>query len=207
MARLVECVTAIRALLAGREVSHRGLVSVDQARLYVRPREVPPLYAAAISPETAEWAGAWADGLVTVARPSEELARVVEAFRRGGGAGKPLLLQSQVSYAPTQEQAAAEAFARWPNAGLPAPLLAELRLPAEVDLALASVRPEDVAANVRVSSDPAQHLRWLLDDAELGFDAVYVHNVAADQRAFIEMYAEHVLPAVVAQAGSRAHAR
>lgn len=194
MARLLECVEVIRRLLAGDEVSHRGAVTVEQARLYVRAPERPPLYAAAISAETAEWAGSWADGLITVVAPQEEMARVVEAFERGGGRGKPLLLQTQVSYAATDEQAAAEAYERWPNSALPAALLADLRLPSDLDLALANTRAEDVAAKVRVSSDPSQHIEWLREAEALGFETTYVHNVATDQRAFIEMYSKHVLP-------------
>ena len=36
-ARLLECVQVLRALLAGETVSHRGLVTVDRARLWSRP--------------------------------------------------------------------------------------------------------------------------------------------------------------------------
>ena len=36
-ARLRECVDVIRALLAGEEVSHDGLVTVDRARLWTLP--------------------------------------------------------------------------------------------------------------------------------------------------------------------------
>src|SRR5690606_33219597 len=106
-----------------------------------------------------------------------------------------LLLQTQVSYAATDEEAAAEAHERWPNSALPAPLLADLRLPSDIDLALSNTRPEDVVGKVRVSSDPAQHVEWLREAAALGFETTYVHNVASDQRAFIEMYSESVLPA------------
>jgi len=41
-ARLRECVEVIRALLAGKEVSHDGLVRVDRARLWTRPDSPPP---------------------------------------------------------------------------------------------------------------------------------------------------------------------
>ena len=42
-ARLRECVEVMRALLAGEEVSHDGLVRVDRARLWTLPAEPPPL--------------------------------------------------------------------------------------------------------------------------------------------------------------------
>ena len=41
--RLRECVDVIRALLAGEEVSHNGLITVDHARLWTRPEHLPPL--------------------------------------------------------------------------------------------------------------------------------------------------------------------
>ena len=54
-ARLRECVDVIRALLAGEEVSHDGLVTVDRARLWTLPEQPPPLFGAAVSPQTAGW--------------------------------------------------------------------------------------------------------------------------------------------------------
>jgi probable non-F420 flavinoid oxidoreductase len=200
MRRLEECAQIIRRLVCGEEVTHKGLVTADQARLYVRAPEPPRIYAAAISAETAEWAASWADGMITVARPPEELQKVVEAFRRGGGDGKPMLLQAQVSYAPTYEQALAEAVERWPNAAVPAEVLAELRLPSLLEAATAHVHPDDVAASVRVSANLEDHVRWLQDDAALGFEVEYVHQVARDQQAFLEAYGRDVLPRVAAAA-------
>ncbi len=72
-ARLRECVDIMRALFAGEEVSHDGLVTVDRARLWTRPEVAPPLIAAAVSPQTAEWAAGWADGLATVLQPIDTL--------------------------------------------------------------------------------------------------------------------------------------
>src|SRR5690606_13205379 len=96
--RLAESAAVMRGLLAGEEVSHRGLVTVDRARLWSLPERPPPLLGAAVSAETAGWLGGWADGLATVNQPRERLRRVVDAFREGGGAGKPMLLQVHVSW-------------------------------------------------------------------------------------------------------------
>jgi len=51
--RLVECVTIIRRLLHGEEVSHEGLVHVNRARLWTLPEIVPDLIGPAVTPETA----------------------------------------------------------------------------------------------------------------------------------------------------------
>src|SRR5690349_8652846 len=76
--RLLECVTIIRALLAGEEVSHSGHVTVDRARVWTLPEKQPDLVAAAVSAETAGWAAAWADGLATVNRSDQALRAVLD---------------------------------------------------------------------------------------------------------------------------------
>src|SRR3954471_13259911 len=72
-ARLRECVDVIRALLAGEEVTHDGLVTVDRAKLWTLPDEPPALIAPAVTPPTARAGAAWADGLVTVNQAPDRL--------------------------------------------------------------------------------------------------------------------------------------
>jgi coenzyme F420-dependent glucose-6-phosphate dehydrogenase len=83
-ARLKESVDVMRALFAGEMVTHHGLVTVEDACLYTRPAEPPPIVGAAVTPETARWVGSWADALITIAGPRGEM-REVDAFREGGG--------------------------------------------------------------------------------------------------------------------------
>lgn len=52
-ARLLECVEVMRALLAGEEVTHDGLIRVDRAKLWSLPTEAPALVGAAVSAQTA----------------------------------------------------------------------------------------------------------------------------------------------------------
>ena len=79
-------------------MTHHGLVvCVEEAKLYSRPATPPLILGAAVTEATAEWLGSWANGLITLSRPPEKLRRVVDAFHRGGGEGKPLLLKVQLS--------------------------------------------------------------------------------------------------------------
>ena len=59
------------------------------------------------------WRGSWADGMITVALPGGKLGRVVDAFRAGGGAGKPMCLQVVLSFAPSEDEG--EAFVAAPR--------------------------------------------------------------------------------------------
>jgi alkanesulfonate monooxygenase SsuD/methylene tetrahydromethanopterin reductase-like flavin-dependent oxidoreductase (luciferase family) len=62
--RLKECVAIMRALWAGDEVQHAGLVRVERAKLYTRPQQPPMLLAAALTADTAQWAASWAESRV-----------------------------------------------------------------------------------------------------------------------------------------------
>jgi probable non-F420 flavinoid oxidoreductase len=195
-ARLAECVAVIRALLAGEEVTHHGLVRVDRARLWTRPAVPPPLLGAAVTEETARWVGGWADGLATIHRPPDRLRRVTEAFREGGGEGKPMVLQAHISWAPTEEEALLIAHDQWRTNLFGPPVCWDLEMVEHFDEAARHVRPEDVRAGVLVSSDPAQHVAWIEEAAALGFDEVNLHHVGQEQGPFIEAFGRHVLPAL-----------
>ena len=193
-ARLLECVSIIRALLAGECVQHQGEVTASQARLYTLPAQQPKLFAAAITSETAAWAGSWADGLITVYQGEGRMEETVAAFRNFGGEGKPVFLQAQHAFAPTYEEALEEAVREWRQCVVSNSVITDLRFPEQIDEASALATANDVAARVRISADPGQHLAWLCEYEELGFDAVYVHNVSRRQREFIEAFGQHVLP-------------
>jgi probable non-F420 flavinoid oxidoreductase len=196
-ARLLECVEVIRALLRGEEVTHDALVKVDRARIWSLPAEAPPLYGAAVSEETARTVGHWADGLITVRRPVEELRPVIDAFRVGGGEGKPVAVQVHVSWAEDDATALAIAHDQWRSGVLGPELAWDLELPAQFDAATEHVRPDDVERSVLVSSDTGRHVKWLLELAELGVDEIALHHVGQEQDRFIETFAEHVLPEVI----------
>lgn len=194
-ARLREACDVIRALWAGETVTHRGHVVVEEAKLYDRPGDPPRIVGAALSPETAEWMGGWADGLITVAGPRETMRRTVDAFRRGGGEGKPVFLQAQLSFAGTEEAALRGAWEQWRTVKLPSAVLADLRLPSQFDAVGEGVRPDEVKALMRVSADVERHLEWLRGDVEMGFEEIHLHCVhVEEQERFIDVFGEKVLP-------------
>ena len=120
---------------------------------------------------------------------------IVDAFNASGGEGKPLFLQVALSYAPTDAEAVQAAHDQWRHSVLPPHVLAELATPADFDRACAHASPSDVSAVVRTSSNIEQHIDWLHRDLELGFERVYLHNVArAFQDHFIDACGSRVLP-------------
>jgi len=197
-ARLLECAEVIRALLNGERVTRRGQVHTVEAQLYTRPATPPPLYGAAVTPETAELVGGWSDGLLTVGADPKRVRGVADAFRRGGGGGKRLLVQVAVSWAESEAEALEQAHAQWRYNVLGGDVNWTLRTPAEFDTATRLVRPEDMRASVLVSADLERHAAWIAEYREIGCDEIYLHNVGTNQRAFIEAFGERVLPQALA---------
>ena len=193
-ARLVECADVIRRLLRGDEVTHHGHVVVDRARLWTRPATPPSLFGAAVSAATARTVGAWADGLITIHQPLDTLRRVIDAFREGGGEGKPVFVQVHVSYAATDDEALTMAHDQWRSNVFAGAIAWDLERVEQFDEISTKVRPEDMHEHVRISSDPARHVGWLSEVLELGVDGLYLHHVGQEQRAFIDTFGADVLP-------------
>jgi probable non-F420 flavinoid oxidoreductase len=192
-ARLRECVEVIQALLAGEEVTHDGLVTVDRARIWSLPEQVPALVAAAVSPATARRGAEWADGLVTTNQPHDALRELIAAYREAGGRGK-IALQLHLSYDPDPDRALAVAHEEWHSNVFPPPLCWDLDTPQAFQQASAHVTPDDVAEVLQISADLGQHAAWINEYAELGFDEIYLHHVGQEQRGFLDAFGEHVLP-------------
>ena len=192
-ARLRECVDVIRALLAGEQVSHDGLVTVDRARLWTRPERPPALVGAAVSVHTARWCAEWADGLITVNAPVTHLRRMIDAYRDAGGRGG-LHLQVHLSWAPDEDEAARLAYEQWRSNVFAPPVSWDLEMTEHFDVVSERVSPEKVAEVVNISADPARHAEWLHEYAELGFDEIYLHHVGQQQRDFIDTFGADVLP-------------
>lgn len=195
-ARLRASVDAMRALWSGETVTmKRDGVILERATLYVRPRRTPLIAAAALSPETARWAAPWCDALITVSADRDAMRAIVDAFREAGGESKPTFLQVALSFAPTDAEATAAAHDQWRQSVLTREQLSDLASPEEFDRAAAHATPADVASRLRISSDIDRHAAWLQEDAAMGFDRIYLHQVArAHQARFIDACGERLLP-------------
>jgi probable non-F420 flavinoid oxidoreductase len=196
-ARLRECVSVIRALLAGEEVSWDGHVRVDRARLWSLPVEPPMLIGAAVSEPTAKAAGGWADGLITINQPLSVLRRVIGAFRGGGGADKPVYVQVHLSWAADEAEALAIAHDQWRTNVFSSALAWDLELTEQFDAAARFVRPDDICAAAIVSADLGRHAAALRDILDCGADGLFLHHVGQDQEPFIDGFATKVLPDLV----------
>lgn len=200
--RLFEAVDLIDQLfessLQGRPCRYDGRFHVmERTRLWSVPEERPPLLVAAGGPINARRVGQHADGLITVAAPLEKLERVLSAYRRGveesGREPGPVLLQVHLSWAPTYEQALAQAMEQWPTGAMPFPK-ADIRNPEDFAAMAALVTPDGFAGRLTISEDTETHRRQIQRYLDLGVDRVFVHNVGRNQDEFFEEFGRSVLP-------------
>ncbi len=188
---LEEAIGLVRRLWSGDNVTHRGThFTVEDARVFTRPEEAPPIMVAGSGKHSVTLAGRVGDGLVAVSPSADD----IETFEAAGGAGKPRLGQVHVCWAPTEAEARKTALRWWPNGPLPGPLLRDLSRPEHFEAAARLLDEEDVAEVVVCGPDPERHVEAVSEYASAGFDHVYVHQVGPDQEGFFEFYRREVLP-------------
>ena len=200
VSRLFEALELIKKLFSGKDVKHDGqFFKLHRTRLWTMPENPPPIYIAAAGPVTSKRTGALADGLITPAASLEKIAGILDRFGEGAkSAGKdpgtmPKLLQMHLSWAPTDEQAWANAMDQWPNGGMKFPKQ-DIRSPFDFAEMAKLVRREDFAGRMVISSDPDLHRAEIQKFIDAGFDRIYVHNVGRNQKEWIEVFGREVLP-------------
>jgi G6PDH family F420-dependent oxidoreductase len=200
ISRMFESIEIIRKLFSGKDVKHAGeFYKMETVRLWTMPDKPPPIYVATAGPVTAEKTGKFCDGLITVGAPEEKIEGVFQRFEKGAReAGKdpatmPKILQLHLSWAPTDEEAMANAMKEWPNGGMKFPK-ADIRSPNDFAQMAKIVRPEDFKGRMLISSSPDAHCKEIQKFIDLGFDQVYLHNVGRNQAEWIDVFSREVLP-------------
>ncbi len=204
--RLFEAIDLIKRLFvassAGRDVRYSGdHFQLETTRLWTMPECAPDVLVATGGPVTARRAGRSADGLLAVGVSYDQAALVLERFRTGAREGgkdpdaMPTWLHLNVSWAPTDEEALAQAAAYYPIGAMRF-ARGDLRSPQLIEQIARLVRPEDLVGRLPISADPQVHAEELRRYLELGYDRVFVHNVGRNQAAFLQAYGERVLPAL-----------
>ena len=210
--RMFEAIEIIKLLFQSgieqKDVKFAGnFFQLETTRLWTFPGvngnpgivEPPPILVATAGPVTARRTGIHADGIITVGAPLEKIGGLFAKFDDGAkAAGKDpsqmlKVLQLHLSWAPTDEQALANAMEQWPNGGMKFPK-GDVRSPHDFAAMAALVRPEDFQGRMVISADPDVHRAEIQRYADLGFDRIYLHNVGRDQSAWLKVFGEQVIP-------------
>lgn len=190
-AMLEEAVSVIRQLWQGGMQNHDGeYYTVENARLYTLPEQLPPIYIAAAGPKSAQMAARIGDGLINY---SPDPA-VTETFDAEGGAGRPRFVQYNVCWAANEADARKTAFKYCPNVALRGPLGQELAVPSHFEQSVQMVTEDQVAEVIVCGPDPDRHADGIQNCIDAGYDHVHVYQVGPDQEGFFRFYRDEILP-------------
>lgn len=189
--RLYESAIAIRELLEGKEVSRNGLIKIKNAKLYTLPLKRPQIFCAAISDQTAEWAGSWADGLLTTGGSTEDLTHKMNLFFENGGKGKPVFAQYSFSYGKTKEAAIDGAFDQWRSNMVGMDKLKNLDRTAYFDQEAERITKTDIEKNIPIFTSMEQVFEIINKHDKCGIDRFILHNVNREQEQFIEDFGKY----------------
>jgi coenzyme F420-dependent glucose-6-phosphate dehydrogenase len=196
--RSEEALQIINRLLDGETIDFEGEhFKARGAKLYSLPERRPPIYMSAFGEQAAELAGRHADGLWTLADPSQA-PEVIAAYRRGAEQAErepgEIVLQALFSWAETDEEALASAR-EWKATAVDEHYTEPIADPAEIQAAGREVSDTMFEAMSLIGSDPSKHARKIKAIEQLGATAIVLMNVSgADPLGAIRTYGESVLP-------------
>ena len=208
-ARLREAVRLMRKLWSQERVTFEGkYYTTENATIYDRPDESPPIYIAGAGPMIARFAGRMADGFIcTSGKPpelySEKLLPNVAAGLEATGREPDsieLMIELKVSF-DTDAARALEDTRHWAALALSAEEKMSVEDPLEMERLADSLPLERAASRWIVSTDPDEHIEKIRPYVELGFRHLVFHAPGPDQERFIRLYAETVLPKLRAAFG------
>jgi G6PDH family F420-dependent oxidoreductase len=195
---LEEAIEVIRALWQGGQCSHYGkYFTVENARLYTLPDQLPPIIVSAFGDASTALAARVGDGLVST-KPDGSLLR---AYDDAAGRG-PKLAQVKVVWDDSVRSAEDLAYRLWPTSGLEGELSQLLPTPAHFEQAVAPLHRSDVIDAFPCGPDPEKHIDAINRYRDAGYDEVYVTQVGPNQEGFLRFYEREILPAFRKQRAS-----
>src|SRR3954470_21775189 len=185
---LEEAIEVIRTLWQGGQQSHHGRhYTVENARIYDLPDELPPIAVSGFGPKSIELAARIGDGFCTTS-PEKD---AIELYRSEGGKG-PVHAGTKVCFMADEEEARKTAHRLWPNEALPGELAQILPTPSHFEQACELVQPEQLVTPV--GPDIEQHVASLQEYEQAGVDELFVQQIGPEQDRFFAEGAPAVLP-------------
>src|SRR5712692_4101004 len=201
-ARLREAVALMRRLWSEERVTYAGTYyKTSNATIYDRPPGGIPLLIAAGGPQMAKWAGRVGDGFICTSGKGAELYRdqLLTAFEEGAReSGRDpskleKMIEVKVSF-DTDRQRALEDTRLWGALALSGQEKTGVEDPIEMERLADALPTERTASRWIVSTDPEEHVEQIKFYIDLGFNHLVFHAPGNDQRRFLDLYAERVMP-------------
>jgi coenzyme F420-dependent glucose-6-phosphate dehydrogenase len=201
-ARLRESITLMRRLWTEERVTFDGqYYRTEKATLYDRPATPVPIYLAASGPTVAKMAGEIAEGYICTSGKDAELYKetllpnVPAGLQAAGRKDESIdrMIEMKVSF-DADRQRALEDTKHWAALALSAEEKISVEDPVEMEKLAEALPVERTAKRWIVSTDPDEHVDKIRSYVELGFRHLVFHAPGPDQKRFLRLYGEQVLP-------------
>ncbi|WP_291055224.1 glucose-6-phosphate dehydrogenase (coenzyme-F420) [Herbiconiux sp.] len=206
-ARLKEAITLIEKLWSEDRVTFDGqYFHTQDATIYDRPDTPVPIYIGASGPAATRLAGRMASGFITTSGKARELytdtllPALAEGIEKGGRAEGEVdtLMEMKVSFDHDRERALQDTRYWAPLALTPEEKMT-VHSPVEMQRLADELPIERAASRWIVSTDPDEHVARIKEYLDLGFRHLVFHGPGADQKRFIELYGNEILPRLRAE--------
>jgi coenzyme F420-dependent glucose-6-phosphate dehydrogenase len=200
--RLREAVELMRKLWTEDFVTYQGeYFKTRNATVYDKPSGHLPLYVAGAGGQAARFAGRVADGFICTSGKAPELYSetllpgVEEGATKAGRDPKTIerMIEMKVSY-DNDRRRALEDTRIWAALALPPESKVGVEDPREMERLAEELPLEKAASRWIVSDDPDEHIEKMKPYLDLGFTHLVFHAPGPDQRRFLKLYGEQVLP-------------
>jgi len=201
-ARLRESVDLMRRLFREERLTYEGqYYRTENATIYDRPEQPVPIYVAGAGPQIAKFAGRVADGFICTSGKaptlySETLLPNVAAGLEAAGRAPDAIdrmIEMKVSF-DTDRDRAMEDTRFWAALSLSPEEKMSVEDPLEMEKLADALPIERAASRWIVSSDPDEQVEKIRPYVELGFRHLVFHAPGHDQKRFLRLYSEQVLP-------------
>lgn len=201
-ARLRESVDLMRRLFTEERVTFDGeYYQTENATIYDRPAEPVAIYVAGAGPQIAKYAGRVADGFICTSGKaptlySETLLPNVAAGLEAAGRAPDTIdrtIEMKVSF-DTDRERALQDTRFWAALSLSPEEKMSVEDPLEMERLADALPIERAASRWIVSTDPNEHVEKIRPYLELGFRHLVFHAPGHDQKRFLGLYSEQVLP-------------
>ena len=194
----------MRRLWTEERVTYEGeYYRTENATVYDRPDSPVPLYVAASGAVAARLGGRVADGFICTSGKKPDLysETLLPAVREGmakagrGNGDVELTIEMKVSF-DTDRERAMEDTRTGPRSRSPRRRRWGVEDPAEMERLADALPAERAASRWIVSTEVEEHVERIAPYVALGFRHLVFHAPGPDQRQFIDLYAEKVMPAL-----------
>lgn len=206
---LAEAIDLIRMLWSGEEVTYDGTYyETQKAKLFTPPASPIPLYVSSLVPDSADFAGEYGDGLMTVGgKEPEEYKQLLQKFDEAArNEGKdpskmPKLIELNVAYTQDKDAAIECQKKYWAGTFIPALFDQKIYTPQMSAQNGKSVGSDTIMKMCCISGNAEDHIKYAQQFIDLGFTTLFFHSAGPDQRAFLQNYGRDVLPQIRSKNG------